>query len=563
MAHMRTSAMRIGLAATAVAALTVTGCAPGGGGDDSSSATGGTAIIALTQEPGVFNPMFSLQSGSTMISESFVVEPLFLTKADGTYEPYLAAEIPSIENGGISEDGLTVTFTLNEGITWSDGESFTAEDLEFTVEVAQNPEGAAQAATEYYEIEDTTVVDDLTLEVQFSQPTPSYWQLFQHVLPEHRFDTTAIEMTNPEISLAMGTGPFMFDEWDSGSEVSLVKNENYWRDPSLPKLDGVTVRIVPDTQTAIGGMVSGDYDTLAIFTSGDMTQIEQALDSGAPITVHSPDSGGYVEWLWINHSDNGDLSTPHPILGDLAIRQAIDAGVDRQAIIDEVLGGYGALSGAFVYAGFGAVESEPTAYDPAQAEQILEDAGWLPGADGIREKDGVRASLRFQTIAGDQVRSLYQQIIQQNLEEIGIETVIENVPSNSLFDSRSEGGLLANGQFDIVMSRDGFFPDPTLWVDVFSTSHIPDENTPGISYSHWSNDEYDALNDQVASTMDVDERQEVVRQVDELFTSQVIAVPLYASGVYYPFNDALENVTFDGWNGWQNTQSTAEWTLAN
>src|SRR5690606_9280361 len=118
--------------------LAAAGCSSGGSGE----AAGGTAVIALIQEPGVLSPMFSSQSGSEL-TEAFVVEPMFLTRPDGEQEPYLAEEVPTEENGGVSEDGLTVTYTLREGVTWSDGEPLTAEDLAFTVDVAQDPDGAA------------------------------------------------------------------------------------------------------------------------------------------------------------------------------------------------------------------------------------------------------------------------------------------------------------------------------------------------------------------------------------------------------------------------------------
>jgi peptide/nickel transport system substrate-binding protein len=376
------------------------------------------------------------------------------------------------------------------------------------------------------------------------------------------FETSALNLEDAGINLALGTGPFVFSAWDAGSKVVLERNEAYWLDPALPKLDSVVVSIVPDTQAAIGGFINGDYDTLAIFTSGDMAQVAQAEDDGAAITVYQPDQVGSVEWLWLNQSDNGDVATPHPVIGDIAIRQAMDAAIDRQAIIDEVLAGFGELSGSFLYAGFGEVRTEPTEFDPDRARQILDDAGWVEGDDGVRVKDGVRASVRYQTIAGDQVRSLYQQIIQQNLAEVGIETVIDNVPSNSLFDSRDEGGLLANGDFDIVMTRDGFYSDPAVWVDVFDTAHIPAAGQTGISYAHWSNAEYDELAQKAATTMDSEERIAILKEIDEMFTSQILAIPLYASGVYYPFSTGIQNVSVDYWDGPWATQSSANWALS-
>src|SRR5690606_33601345 len=143
------------------------------------------------------------------------------------------------------------------------------------------------------------------------------------------------------------------------------------------------------------------------------------------------------------------------------------------------------LTGAFIYAGWAALDMPVTPYDPDKANEILDAAGWQRGSDGIREKDGVRASLRFQTIAGDQTRELYQQLIQQNMKDIGIELKIENVPSTTIFGSYQEGGLLARGNYDIVMSRDGYEVDPADWAAVFTSDSIPSEENPGgFTYCH-------------------------------------------------------------------------------
>lgn len=539
--------------------LAAAGCSSGGSGE----AAGGTAVIALIQEPGVLSPMFSSQSGSEL-TEAFVVEPMFLTRPDGEQEPYLAEEVPTEENGGVSEDGLTVTYTLREGVTWSDGEPLTAEDLAFTVDVAQDPDGAALPDPEYASVESTEVVDEQTLEVTMSDPQPGYLQLFQQILPEHEFDSTAVQADDPQARMPLGTGPFVLADWASGDQITLERNEAYWRDPELPRLDGINVKIVPEAQTALSGFINGDYDTVFFFTAGDLAEIGEAQADGAQAEIATvPDMVGSVEWLWLNHSDGGDPDTPHPVLGDPAVREAIDRGIDREAIIDDVLKGYGTLSGSLVYSGIGASELEPPGHDPDAARRVLEEAGWELGSDGVREKGGERASLRFQTISGDQTRALYQQIIQQDMKDIGIELNIENVPSNRLFDSRDEGGLLASGDFDIAMSRDGLFPDPAIWLEVFASRTIPSEENPaGFSYSHWSNEEYDELEQTAATTIDPEERVEAVREADRIFTEERVAIPIYASAAGYAWNPTLTNVETDYWDGIWTPASSAEWALS-
>lgn len=556
-----------GLRAAAAVAATALGiglvaCSPGNTTGGTGGAGGDRALIALVQEPGVLNHLFSAQSGSELI-RAFVQEPMFLISDAGEYTPWLADSIPTLENGQISEGGTVVTFTIKENAAWSDGEPFTADDLAFTVAAIQDPASVIIADPEYAAIASTRVIDPKTLEVTFSQPVPSFLNLFQVVLPQHKFDSAQIEQSDPQVRLPLGTGPFVLDEWKAGDAITLSRNDNYWVDPELPKLDGVTIKITPDRESTMTAFAGGEYDSVFFFTGADFENLTKQEADGAPIVTSISDKPWYVEWLWLNHSDNGDLSTPHPVLGDPAIREAIDRGIDRQAIIDDVLGGFGSLTGSFLYAGVGSVESEPAAYDPKAAEKALDAAGWQPGADGIREKNGVRASLKFQTIAGDQVRELYQQLIQQNMADIGIEIKIENVPSNRLFDSREQGGLLASGNFDMSMTRDGYLPDPATWISQFTTASIPSESNPsGISASWWSNPEYDALAQAAAQEMDPALRNELLGKINTVFTEDRVALPLYAGINGMAWNSRITGVTTDSWYSAWTPESVAHWEVA-
>lgn len=563
--HSRTTLLRraaraVAVAAAAALAVGLAACSPAQGDGGGSGAN--RALIALVQEPGALNHLFSTQSGSEL-TQALVQEPMFTISETGEYTPWLAKDIPSQENGLISEDGKTVTFTIKDGVKWSDGEPFTADDLAFTIEAIQNPDSATFAEPEYGAIESATVVDEGTLEVKFSEPTPSFLNLFQVTLPKHAFESSTIAQDDPQVRLPLGTGPFVLKEWKSGDSITLDRNDDYWLDPALPKLDGVTIKISPDREATMNAFVAGEFDSVFFFTGADFENLTAQEESGAPITTSISDQPWFVEWLWLNHSDGGDLGTPHPVLGDPAIREAIDRGIDRQSIIDDVLGGFGSLTGSFAYSGVGAVESEPAPYDPEKASAVLDAAGWVPGSDGIREKDGVRASLTFQTIAGDHVRELYQQIIQQNMADIGIELVIENVPSNRLFDSRDQGGLLATGDFDLAMSRAGYAPDPSDWISQFTTASIPsDDNPTGVSTAFWSNAEYDDLAKRISSEMDPDRRAELISELNDVFTGDRVAIPLYAGINGMAWNSRITGVDTSSWYGGWTTGGIANWEVA-
>jgi len=508
------------------------------------------------------NRLFNDQSGSFL--SFWAQEPLFVARPDGSFDPVLAAELPSVENGGLSEDGLTVTFRLREGVTWSDGQPFTAEDVKFTFDVIQDPGSTAIPPSAYDLVESVDVVDERTVRVRMSSPNPYYFGLFQQILPKHMFDSTAVTTEHPQARLPLGTGPFVFVEWNDGDTIMLERNEDYWDSEQRPVwLDGITLKITPDAQSAISSFQRGEFDSVFFVTSGDLPDLTDARDNGAPIVVTLQETRSHVEWLWLNQSDNGDPSRPHPVLGDPAVREAIDLGIDRDAVIDQVLKGFGTLNGSFLYSGFAATEVEVAPFDPERANEILDDAGWERGADGVRAKDGVRASLRYQTVTGDQTRELYQQLVQQNLEDIGIEVNIENLPSNLMFGSYQEGGRLARGDFDIMMSRDGYVVDPLEegWAANFTCEEVASESNPGgQSETHWCNPEYDAIVQEAASTVDQNRRAELYAEAAQLFARERPALPLYSSTWGWTWSTALQGVSTDYFDGiWRSAQ---DWYLA-
>lgn len=550
-------AVRSAVACLAAGMLALTACTsgpePGEGGG------GNRALIAYIQEAGGMNPLFHDQSGAFL--GAFAQEPLFIERADGEVEPFLAAEIPTAENGGVSKDGKTVTYKLRDDVTWSDGEPFTAHDLEFTFEAFNDPESAILVPSEYDLVKSVEAKDDQTAVVTMKAPNGTYLSLWKNVLAKHKFDSTAITKEHEQAQLPLGTGPFVFKEIKEGDRIVLDRNKNYWRDPKLPKLDGITLKVTPEAESAISGFIAGEYDTVFFVTTGDLPDLVKAQEEdGAPIKVATQKTRSHVEWLWLNHSNKGDRKAGHPVLSDPAIREAIDLGIDRQQIIDKALGGYGTLEGSAIYAGTYAVHKKPAPFDQAEAKKVLDAAGWKPGDDGVRTKDGVRASLKFQTISGDPVRSRYQQMIQQDLKKIGVEVKIENVPSNTMFGGYSDGGLLATGNFDMMMSRDGYYRDPVEWIDMFTCDSIPDKQNPDrITTSHWCDPSFDKRVAQAASTIDQKERAQLYRQLADQFAEERVALPLYSSTWGWTWNERLTGVSTDYFDGiWR---GTAQWQI--
>ncbi|CAN5624146.1 peptide ABC transporter substrate-binding protein [soil metagenome] len=523
---------------------------------DSTPQAGGTALLALIQEPGQLNAFFNGQSGSFI--SVLTVEPLFVAAEDGAYIPVLASEVPTVENGGISADSMTITVKLLDGVLWSDGEPFTADDVAFTFAVYADPGSTTDVGAAYTLVESVTALDPLTVEIKMTAINPGYLDLFQQILPKHKYSTTAVTLEDPLSRIPLGTGPFVIDDWAVGDQISFVKSANY-REEGKPLLDGITVKITPDKESTIAAYANGEYDYVYFVVTGDLPTLADSED----IAVEVREGGANVEWLWLNNSDGGDPTKPHPVLGDPAIREAIDYAIDRQSVIDEVLGGFGGLTGSFIFAGWAAVELPATTFDPDHARMVLDAAGWVEGDGGVREKDGIKASLRYQTIAGDLVRELYQQVVQQNLKDVGIEINIENVPSNTLFGSYDEGGIIVRGQFDITMSRDGYVVDPFEWVALFESQYIPSADFPeGFTYTFYSNPEFDEIAAQAAATLDQEVRKDLYAQLVEIFARDRPAIPLYRSASGRAYNKRLLGVTNTWFEVTGDLYSAKDWTLA-
>lgn len=307
---------------------------------------------------------------------------------------------------------------------------------------------------------------------------------------------------------------YMIADWKTGDAITFRRNPNF-RDPKRPYLDGIVVKITPQRDAAIASFIAGQLDTVYFFVSSDLPTLKAATGKGVQVALQEGPS--WVEWLWLSLTDEGG-DRPHPVLGDPAVREALDLGIDRQAIVDKVLQGFGRLTGSYIYSGWAATELPVAPFDPKRASQVLDQAGWARGGDGVRQKAGVRASLRFQTISGDRVRELYQQLIQQNMKDIGIELKIQNVPSNTIFGTFKEGGIFARGKFDLLMSRAGYAIDPADWAGEFVSGDIPSEAQPGgRNRVRYRSPEFDAVVREASSTLD-----------------ETVARPAYARSVSSP-----------------------------
>ncbi|MCB0115446.1 MAG: peptide ABC transporter substrate-binding protein [Caldilineaceae bacterium] len=497
------------------------------------------AIFGLYQEPELLNPLIRTQTAANDVG-GFVGEGLLGVDPEGNFFPALAAEVPSTENGLISDDSLVVTYPLKEGIVWSDGEPFTCDDVVYTWEVATNPDSGSVNTTGFNEIASIECPDDYTAVMTYSEFFGPFLSTWDFVIPRHATGDP-LDMQNWAYNRDgfIGTGPFKVQEWISGDRIVLAKNENYRGMPDEPKLDSVIVRIIPSREVGKALITSGEIDFLWDLTEADVPEFE---DNPNVVVNNKPGPG--TERLLLNLGDptidatDDPLNNPHPILGDLRVRQAIQFGIDKQFIVDELLFGATTVGSSELNIGPYTCDIPSSPYDPDQAIALLEEAGWVDAdGNGVRECDGCMYAeagtllrLKLQTTSGNQLREETQQILIEMMKEIGVEFYIENVPSAELFGSWSSGAFRKHGNFDVLMYTTSDGIDPHSQIEgYFASWKIPVEANAGegFNYSRWVNEVADEAISVAGSTANTAERDAAYQTVCEQADAELPMIYLY------------------------------------
>lgn len=521
---------------------------------------GGTAKIALYQEPSTLNTLFS---GSTVEDElgNIVFDGLIGITPDGTYVPQLAAEVPTQANGGVSADGLVVTYKLKKDVKWADGKPFTANDVVFTYKVIMDDANALPTSG-YSSMASVEAKDDTTLVVTYKKLYPPYLTRFSYILPTQAFDgKTAIEKSDFNRK-PFGTGPFRVTAWKSGESITYEKNPNY-REPGKPALDGLIIKIVPSREAGIQAFQTNEVDVVWDLTEAQVPSFEKFNDA----TLAAAPAAD-TERILLNLSNPsgdkpGDPATPHPILGDLKVRQALQSAINKKLIVDRLLFGKSTVGSSVLPGGWYAAKVDPSDYSLDKAKTLLDEAGWKPGADGIREKGGVRMKLTFGTTSGNKLREQTQQVIQEQLKLAGIELEIKNVPSSVLFGSWSDGSARKKGTFDLLMwtTGPGIDPDNHLF-NYFHSSSIPSDANKGAgaNYSRWKNAQVDDALDAAAKTLDPAKRAASYGIVAKKIGEEIPSIQLYNRLTLNAFKKSLSGFANNVYVGaFWNTQ---DWSIS-
>ncbi len=492
----------------------------------------------------------------------------------------LLRDVPTTENGGITNNGKTYTVHFREGIKWSDGQPITGRDLVFTWKTIMNPQMGASSQLGWEQIKNIQLSNNnLTATIQVKDVYAPFlaYVLTSWLLPEHHLKGMPVQQiakstySQPGKGGAMehvGSGPFVIQSWAKGDNITAVRNDNYFGDKAC--LDKMVFSFLKDTDQQTSALQRGDIDLATNYTEGDLPTLQQLEGEG--IQVLSVASPGSVERYYFNLHDPKDpminkdpkKARPHPIFSDKNVRMAIAMGINRPAIVEKVL--YGQAKVAVTeLSGQEPWENEklqPYPFDPNKAAQMLDQAGWKVGSDGIRAKNGQRLSFTHTTTTPNPIRETIQRLVQSDLRKMGVEMNIKNADPNKLFATYAEGGIGSRRQFDMVgwTTGTGVLDPDITWE--FHTSQIPRQSyQSGSNVMGYSKPQVDKLLDQNVRQPDPQQRKQTLDQVQQQVYDDVPVIYMYVRLRIDAAGPNLKGLTADPMAGlWWNPQ---DWYLEN
>ena len=515
------------------------------------------ATFIWTQEFDTLNPLYTQMWFVTVLFPVYMCQAWWYDDQNNPI-PNLVTEIPSAENGGISEDGRTISLNLRDDIVWSDGTPITSADFKFTYDMLLADGNAVASRSPYDLMESLETPDERTVVATFGEPyAPWLSSLFSgsagiSIVPAHVlqpvFDAEGtIDTAEWSQAPTVGCGPFIFEEWESGSFARFVANDNFWL--GRPKLDELFFRFVPDDASMIAALVAGDGDVGTFFAYSDLPQLEEA-----GITILNSFSGFNEGWYINLHAEKGN-----PALKDVKVRQAIALAFNREKLVqDLLLGRTGVAASDWDNTPWVDPSIEAWPYDPDRAKALLEEAGWVDtNGDGTVDKDGIELVLKYGT-TNREVRQDTQAVAQQDLAAVGIGTDLQSYDSDLFFSSYADDGPSANFSLDIIEYSDSSnFPDPDT--SVWRCSEIPtDENPAGVNTSGLCDEELEALFVQQESQVDFNERQQTFHEITLYIFDNAYWIGLWQDPDLFGFSDRMTNVKMSGATAFFNV---AEWDV--
>jgi peptide/nickel transport system substrate-binding protein len=542
----------------------------------------GELKLLYWQAPSTMMPYLS---GGTkeLEASSLVIEPLARYDNNGKMHAWLAEVIPTVENGGVSNDLKSITWKLKRGLKWSDGSDLTSADAVFTYEYCTHPDTGCTQSNYYNDIVSVEAPDAHTIQINFALPKPFPYSAFvgfnAPILQKAQFEgcigSKSQECTEQNFH-PIGTGPFKVVDFKPNDVVILEANTLY-REQGKPAFQSVLLKGGGDATSA----------ARAVLETGEMhfawnLQVEPEIlikmaegGKGTVITGF----GTSVERLMINFTNpdpalgnnrseyigGNNNQNAHPFLADYSVRRALSLAIDRQILVDAGYGfggkiGCNVLSAPEFYASDSNDECKTQNVD--EANRLLDDAGWTHGSDGIRAKDGVRISILYQT-STNSVRQGTQAFIKEMWKAIGVETELRNI-SASVFFGGDIGSPDTYQKFyaDIEMYTNNFSgTDPETYMNSWTCKEVPrrSKNWGGTNMPRYCNPDYDALATQMSTTPNLDERIRLAKAMNDMLMQDYAIIPLIHRAGVSAFSNEIEGPRGNEWDS--ELWNIADWHL--
>lgn len=559
------------LLAGTVAALAFAGSAA-----HAERGTDGDLKILFWQAVSTLNPYLS---GGTkeVYSSSMVIEPLARYDEKGELAPWLVTEIPTVENGGVSKDMMSMTWKLKPDVKWSDGTPFTADDVVFTWKYCVAPDGGCAQKAQYEGVTSVEAVDPHTVKITFSEPKYYPYSAFvgaqSPVIQKKQFEN-CVGAKAPGCTSAnfgpIGTGPFVVKDFKPNDVITYAANPNY-RDPAKPAFATVTLKGGGDAASAARAVLeTGEFDY------GWNMQVEPEVlatmlkaGKGELVTAF----GTQVERInlnWYNPDPKlGDKRStkeagPHPALKDPAVRRALSMAIDR-SILNEA--GYGEagkptcniVPGPEAYAS--TANDWCLTQDIEGANKLLDEAGWKKGPDGIRAKDGVRLSFLYST-STNSVRQATQELVKDMWSQIGVDAELRNVSASVFFGGDpASPDTFQKFYADVEMYTNNFDgTDPEKYLAEWLCDKVPspENGWQGQNIPRYCNPEYDKLVAELSKTADIKKRIELSKKANDMLTEEGAHIPLIYRGQVSSHSVSLDGVKMNAWDS--ELWNAADWS---
>ena len=498
----------------------------------------------VSQEPDSLTPQFAKLPNSNRIAQLILVG-LAEWNDKGELVPELAETIPSLENGGISKDGLTITWKLKKNLLWSDGSALTSRDVKFTWQAMMDDRNAPSSRAGYDLIESIETPDNSTAVVKFKSVYLDWMNLFTvgpnssgAILSELAFKGKTSLEKDPSIrSPRLASGPFRIDDWSTGGLLTLSANTNFYK--GKPKLDKIEIRFFADSPSALKALQAGEIDWYADFFESNIPEVAKA----DKVKIQVVPSTAYEHYFFnlgttkgVNNKGKSDDDGFCPFQ-EVKVRRAILLGINRQAIVDKYFAGKtiipASLWGNSMWTNT-ALKTET--YNLESAKKLLDEAGYKPTSEGAVRAGrcgGKEVKLSFKLeVSTKPMRQEIARLIQKDLIQIGVDVLPSFSNAQALFGAYSEAANLMMGKFDMA----GLSYPEYLAPDWRCDSVPSKDNRNGTNFYHYCDPALDKLFAD-ASTPDIATRKKALIAIQKYLYDNALLIPLYARANVYGFGE--------------------------